>query len=262
MMPDDARALARRAIARRALGLLDLTDLSDTCSAEAVRRLCQRAVTPHGAVAAICIWPRFVSEAKARLAASGVRVATVINFPKGGEDIDRAVTDAREALKDGADEIDLVMPYHAFLAGNEAVVKDMIEAVGETLPAGALLKVILETGALEQQRLIARAAALALAAGAHFIKTSTGKIAISATPAAAQTMLEAIKAAGGHAGFKAAGGIRSLEDAALYIGLADTVLGAGWADARHFRLGASGLLDALLAALDGGEATASAPGGY
>ena len=255
MTPEDTSALARRAI-----GLLDLTDLSDTCSGEAIRQLCQRAVTPHGAVAAICIWPRFVSEAKPRLAASGVRVATVINFPKGNDDIDRAVTDTREALKDGADEIDLVMPYHAFLAGNETVAKDMTEAVGETLPAGALLKVILETGALKDARLIARAATLALQAGAHFIKTSTGKTAVSATPEAARVMLEAIKAAGGGAGFKAAGGIRTLEDAALYLGLADSIMGAGWADARHFRIGASGLLDVLLAALDGGAANAQ--GGY
>jgi deoxyribose-phosphate aldolase len=255
MTNDETRALALRAI-----GLLDLTDLSDACNPAAVVTLCQRAVTPHGPVAAICIWPQFVSSAKKRLAESGVRLATVINFPKGGDDVDRAVTDTREALKDGADEIDLVMPYKAFLAGDEAVAKDMIEAVGETLPPGGLLKVILETGALGDDAHIARAAELALKAGAHFIKTSTGKIAVSATPAAARAMLEAIKAAGGHAGFKAAGGIRTLEDAALYLGLADSIMGAGWADARHFRIGASGLLDVLLAALDGGEAKPQ--GGY
>lgn len=255
MTPEDTSVLARRAI-----GLLDLTDLSDTCSGEAIRQLCQRAVTPHGTVAAVCIWPRFVSEARPRLAGTGVRLATVINFPRGGDNIDRAVTDTREALKDGADEIDLVMPYHAFLAGDEAVATDMIEAVGESLPAHAQLKVILETGALEDDRQIARAATLALKAGAHFIKTSTGKTAVSATPGAARVMLEAIKAAGGHAGFKAAGGVRTLEDAALYIGLADTIMGAGWADARHFRIGASGLLDVLLATLDGGAAIPQ--GGY
>ena len=255
MTPEDTRALARRA-----LGLLDLTDLSDTCTGEAVRHLCLRAVTPHGPVAAICIWPRFVSEAKPRLAHSGVRLATVINFPKGGDNIDRAVFDAREALRDGADEIDLVMPYRAFLAGHATVASDMIVAVGETLPQGALLKVILETGALGDDSHIARAAALALQAGAHFIKTSTGKIPVSATPQAARIMLEAIRAAGGNAGFKAAGGIRTLDDAALYLGLADTIMGAGWADARHFRIGASGLLDVLLATLDGG--TVEAEGNY
>lgn len=255
MLPDDIHSFARRCI-----GLLDLTDLSDTCTSAAITALCQRAVTPHGPVAAICIWPHYVGEAKKRLHGTGVKIATVVNFPKGGDNIDRAVDDTREALRDGADEIDLVMPYRAFMAGDVAVARDMIVAVGEALPAAARLKVILETGALGDESLIARASELALSAGAHFIKTSTGKIAVSATPEAARIMLMALKTSGKNAGFKAAGGIRTLEDAHCYLALADSIMGTGWADSSHFRIGASGLLDALLATLAGG--TTHAQGGY
>ena len=244
----------RRARALRALALLDLTDLSDLCTPPDVDRLCARAVTAHGPVAAVCVWPQFVSQARVALRRGPVRIAAVINFPKGGGDTERAVEDAREAVKDGAHEIDLVMPYHAFLRGDAALAREMIGAVRGEIAKGGALKVILETGALNDAAHIAAAADLALSAGADFIKTSTGKIAVSATPEAARIMLERIKAGGRPAGFKAAGGIRTLADADLYLGLADEIMGAGWAAPATFRLGASGLLDALLAELEGGAA--------
>lgn len=242
------------ATARRALGLLDLTDLSDTCSQAAIDKLCHRARTPQGNVAAICIWPQFVRHAARLLKGSGVKVATVINFPGGGTDIDRALEDTHEALRDGADEIDLVMPYQAFLQGDATTPHDMIAAVADATAPHHVLKVILETGALNQPEAIVRASQLAIAAGASFIKTSSGKTPVSATPEAARLMLHAIKASGKPVGFKAAGGVRSVEDAALYLGLADEIMGPGWASPATFRFGASGLLDALLAALDGKSA--------
>ncbi|MBV8564789.1 MAG: deoxyribose-phosphate aldolase [Methylobacteriaceae bacterium] len=245
---------AARAIARRAIPLLDLTDLSDDCRPSAVEALCKRAVTPRGPVAAVCVWPRFAAQATVLLRGSGVRVATVINFPHGGEDVERAVEDAHEAVADGADEIDLVMPYAAFLRGETEVAREMIVAVATDLAKAARLKVILETGALKEAEAIAAASRLAIEAGADFLKTSTGKIAISATPAAAEVMLGAIKASSKDIGFKAAGGIRTVADAGLYLGLADRLMGKDWARPETFRFGASGLLDALLAANEGRQA--------
>lgn len=249
------------ATARRALACLDLTDLADNCSEGAIFALCKRARTRHGPVAAICIWPRFVGDAARLLAESGIKIATVINFPQGGDNIERAIADTHEALRDGADEIDLVMPYHAFLRGDAEGASQMIAAVAAELSEQHVLKVILETGALGSGDNIAAASRLAIAAGADFLKTSTGKIATSATPEAAEIMLAQIKASEQAVGFKASGGVRSVADAALYLGLADRAMGAGWAGPETFRLGASALLDALLAAIDG-EAAPTPGGAY
>jgi deoxyribose-phosphate aldolase len=245
-MSDDAQ----RETAARALHLLDLTDLSDNCRAVDIDSLCRRAKTPFGPVAAVCTWPRFVAQAKRQLAASGVRVAAVINFPDGGDDIERAVSDTRETLRDGADEIDLVMPYRAYLAGNIGIVGDLIRAVADEFLPGHSLKVILETGALKTKAHIAEASRLAIAAGAHFLKTSTGKTKISATPEAARVMLDIIHEDNPTVGFKASGGIRTIADAQRYLHLADDRMGADWVDIRHFRIGASGLLEVLLACLE------------
>ena len=235
------------ALARRALASLDLTDLSDACSFESAASLVARARTPHGPVAAVCLWPQYVSMARERLRGSGVAVATVINFPAGGEDIERVVDDIPEASRDGADEIDLVSPGRALKRGDERLARDMIGAARAAIPAGRRLKTILETGELTDPGLIARASDIAIDAGADFLKTSTGKTPVSATPAAARVMLERIRACGKPVGFKASGGVRSLADAAIYLGLADEIMGPTWASPATFRFGASGLLDALLA---------------
>ncbi len=123
-----------------------------------------------------------------------------------------------------------------------------------------MLKVILESGALGEAALVRRASELALDAGADFIKTSTGKAGTGATAAAATVMLEAIRDRGGRAGFKASGGVRSLDDAALYLGLADRLLGAGWATPQHFRIGASGLLGEIRRTLGGSGPDAGGTG--
>jgi deoxyribose-phosphate aldolase len=250
---------ARRATAARALPLLDLTDLSDDCTEAAIADLCARAVTPFGSVAAVCIWPRFVPLAKERLAGTGVRVATVINFPAGGTDTPAVLAEGRAAIRDGADEIDLVMPYRALMAGQPEVAEAQIRLVREVCAAPVRLKVILETGRIAAPELIRKAADLALRAGADFIKTSTGKVPVNATPEAATIMLEAIRAAGGRAGFKAAGGIRTTADAGHYLGLADGILGPSWATPETFRFGASGLLADLLAHLTGTAADPALP---
>ncbi|MBT9291262.1 deoxyribose-phosphate aldolase [Prosthecodimorpha staleyi] len=260
-MPETVRLAA---IAARALPLVDLTDLGDTCTPAAVDALVDRAATAFGPVAAVCLWPRFVARARSRLdPASPIRIATVVNFPDGGTDLAAVVAETEAALRDGADEIDLVLPYRALMAGDAAAAERMIAAVRALFPPPPVsLKVILETGRLADPALIRQAADLAIAAGADFIKTSTGKVDVNATPEAAEIMLQAIWDAGRPCGFKAAGGIRTTEDAGRYLDIADRILGPDWASPATFRFGASGLLDDLLARLGGGTAAAGQPASY
>jgi len=256
-MADDSSA----ATARRALRCLDLTDLSETCSDHAINALCERAKTPLGPVAAICVWPQFVGRAHELLKGSPVRIATVVNFPAGGENVERVIDDVNEALADGAQEIDLVLPYGAVRRGDVAVATEMVAAVRDVVGRGRLLKVILETGELVAPALIESASRIAIAAGADFIKTSTGKTKVSATLEAAKIMLEAIKASTRKVGLKPSGGIRTLADAGAYLALADSVMGKGWATPKTFRIGASSVYDTLVAAIEG-RAGAAAAGNY
>jgi len=239
--------------AHRAIALLDLTELGDHATVDDVTALCTRAIGPHGKVAAVCVWPRHVAHAARQLAATGVRIATVVNFPSGNDDIDAVVELARAAQLDGADEIDLVLPYRAFLAGDHARGAAMISAVRQAVAAGSgkTLKVILETGELVDLAVIRAAAELAIRHGADFIKTSTGKTPVSATLGATQVMLQAIHDLDPAVGLKPSGGIRTLADAAAHLAQADTIMGPAWASPATFRFGASGLLTALEAAIDG-----------
>jgi deoxyribose-phosphate aldolase len=249
----------RRAVAERAIGLLDLTSLNDGDDDAAVAELCRRALAAPLPVAAVCIWPRFITLARGLLEHSAVRVAAVANFPAGGDDIAVAVSETEDIVNQGGEEVDLVMPYRRWLAGDTAVASKMISACKEVCGEGVLLKVILESGRLEDPAKIYAAGRDAIEAGADFIKTSTGKVEVSATLEAAEAMLRAIKDSDADVGFKAAGGIRDTAGAAAYLDLADRIMGANWADALHFRFGASGLLDDLLAAL-AGNAGPAGPG--
>lgn len=247
-----------RQIASLSLSLLDLTDLSDACTPEAIEKICADARTPHGNAAAICIWPRFVAQARAILGAdSPVKIATVVNFPSGDLPVETVVAETTAALADGADEIDLVIPYRALLEGDELAVRTMVAAVREACPAPAKLKVILETGELKDRDLIRNASHIAIIEGADFIKTSTGKVAVNATLEAADIMLTAIRESGRKVGFKPAGGVRTVADARLYLGLADTIHGPDWIMPSTFRFGASGLLNDILAVLDGRDGPAA-----
>ena len=241
-----------RTIARRALVCLDLTDLDEGSDAAAIETLCKRAQAPEGSVAAVCVWPRFAGQAKALLAHTGIKVATVVNFPTGDDPLDAVVAATRAALADGADEIDMVVPWKRLVAGDDAAVTEAVRTV-KAACGPATLKAILETGAIGDEAQIAVAAMRALEGGADFLKTSTGKVPVGATPRAAEILLDAIARKGGTAGFKASGGVRTVAEAGAYLALADRILGPGWAGPRHFRIGASSLLDALLAALGGDD---------
>jgi deoxyribose-phosphate aldolase len=234
------------ATAARAVGLLDLTSLEAEDDAAKIEALCRRAVTPAGAVAALCIHAPFLPLAR-RLLAPGLRLATVANFPAGTGAPDAVAAEIRAAIAAGADEIDVVFPYAAFAAGADAAAEDLL-AAARTASSGRTLKVILETGRLTPP-LIRDAARLAIAAGADFLKSSTGKLQPAATMESARLLLEAAAASARPVGVKLAGGIRSTDQAAAYLALADEIMGPRWAAPATFRFGASALLDDLLAAL-------------
>ena len=247
-----SRTISMQRAARIALACLDLTSLNDADSEADIERLCERAHGRHGDVAAVCVWPRFAAFARARLPQS-IAVAAVANFPDGGADVQRALRDTGTIVDAGAQEVDVVLPYRALMAGDTASCSTLLDAVRRACD-GLLLKVILETGVLEDAATIRSAARLALAAGADFLKTSTGKTPVSATLPAASVMLEAIVAdPGAHArvGFKAAGGVRSVTDAARYIELVASMLGEAALVPARFRIGASALLADIEAVLDG-----------
>ncbi len=250
------------ATARTALACLDLTSLNDADSAADIDALCQRAQGPHGPTAAVCVWPRFVAQARALLPAH-IAVAAVANFPDGSTSIERAVRDAREIVDAGGDEVDVVIPYRALDSAAALLV-----AVRHAC-AGQRLKVILETGEIADDALINRACAIALDAGADFLKTSTGKVKTNATPHSAGLLLKAIAAheaaqpaLRGRVGFKPAGGVRTVADAAVYIALTAQHLGAAAVSPTRFRIGASGLLNDIEALLGGAAGSSAPPSAY
>ena len=246
--------------AHLALACLDLTSLGDNDTEADIAQLCQRAQSRFGPVAAVCVWPHLARLARARLP-DHIAVAAVANFPHGRADVAAAVQDTLQIVQAGAQEIDLVLPYTALRAGDEAAVVRLLSAVRQACP-GLLLKVILETGALQTPQLIERACQLSLQAGADFLKTSTGKTAVSATPEAAVLMLTAIAAhpvARDRVGFKASGGIKTVQDATVYASLVRQHLGDRALDQRRFRIGASSLLADIESVLAGQASRPSSP---
>ncbi|MFT4727249.1 MAG: deoxyribose-phosphate aldolase [Granulosicoccus sp.] len=242
-----AKANHRNKRIKQIIELIDLTNLDENCDQAAIEKLCAQSITPMGSVAAVCIWPEFIKDAKQHLgAASAINIATVINFPGGSESQHSCTAQIEKALGDGATEIDYVMPYRQLLNGKITEVELALNSIRACVPASIHLKVILETGELKTAQNIKMASELAIDCGADFIKTSTGKVVTNATPETAAIMLDVIAKKNRDIGFKPAGGIRTVNDAEKYLQLAEDKLGEAWLNAAHFRIGASGLLqDAL-----------------
>jgi deoxyribose-phosphate aldolase len=262
----EARAgeLAKRSIKREAkLFALDLavrcTDLTTLEGADTpgkVAAICSKAVRPDPSdaavpsVAAVCLYPRLVPTAVERLRGSGVRVASVATaFPSGQSPLEAKLEEVRWVVAQGADEVDMVIDRGAFLSGRYATVYDEIVRVREAC-GDAHLKVILETGELGTYDNVRRASLLAMAAGADFIKTSTGKLPSAATLPVALVMLEAIRdvyeETGRRIGFKPAGGIRVAKQAVQHLVLVHETLGQDWLTPELYRIGASSLLNDIL----------------
>jgi deoxyribose-phosphate aldolase len=259
-----AASLAKRSIKKSAklwaldlaIRCIDLTTLEGQDTPGKVAALCSKALHPDPtdpsipAVAAVCIYPSLVGLAASRVRGTGVHVASVATaFPSGQTFADLKVAETREAVAAGADEIDMVIDRGAFLSGNYQKVFDEIVQVKEAC-GPAHLKVILETGELGTYDNVRRASVLAMAAGADFIKTSTGKIQPAATLPAGLVMMEAIRdfhrETGRAVGFKAAGGIRTAKQAIAYLVVLNETLGPAWLTPERFRLGASSLLNDIL----------------
>lgn len=245
---------SEKEVAQLALRLIDLTSLNQSDTPNKISQLCASAVSEFGAPAALCVFPEFVTWAKLECERNNltqVKIATVTNFPMGSSDVARAVAETERAVGAGADEVDVVFPYQSFIAGDEKLGSELVQACKHACGEQALLKVILETGVLKEPTLIRQASIIAIQAGADFIKTSTGKVAVNATPEAAKIMLEAIRDSGTECGFKAAGGVRTAADAAMYLDLAEQIMGSDFLTPTSFRFGASGLLTHLQTILAG-----------
>ena len=233
------------------LRLLDLTSLNEDDTEYKIDELCQKAHTPYGNVAAVCVWPRFVTHAKRLLMGSDIKVATVVNFPQGEFNLNKLKKEICLALDSGANEVDAVFPYHEFLNKNYDNCAKFVQTARE-LCEGKTLKIILETGEITNARKISDATKICIDAGADFIKTSTGKTPISATPEAANAILETIAADTRNVGFKASGGIRTIDDAKKYLILAIDIMGYKWITPNNMRIGASSLLDNLITTIKRG----------
>lgn len=200
----------------------------------------------HISVPAICIYSPFVKQAKALLSGSGIKVATVAcAFPSGQMPFELKKKEVEYCVEQGADEVDMVISRGTFLEGNYDDVYNEIQAIRAICKAPVHLKVILETGELKTPANIRKASELAILAGADFIKTSTGKVAVSATPMAAVVMCDTIKeyyeATGQMVGFKPAGGMSTIEDALTYYYIVRDILGERWLNKNLFRVGTSRL---------------------
>ena len=238
---------------RQGIQLMDLTTLNDDDTNQKVIQLCSDAQSAAGNTAAVCIYPRFIPIARKTLGAQNtpdIKIATVTNFPHGNDDLDIAFAETRAAVAYGADEVDVVFPYRALMAGNSEIGKQMITGCREICEDQVTLKVIIESGVLQSEALIQQASQISIDAGADFIKTSTGKVAVNATLEAAEIMLKTIKASGRDVGFKAAGGVKDAQTTFNYLQLARDIMGDDWVNTQHFRFGASSLLVSLLSTLN------------
>jgi deoxyribose-phosphate aldolase len=259
-----AETLARRSIKREsklwalelAVRMMDLTTLEGADTPGKVAALCSKAIRPDPvdrtipSVAAVCVYPNLVPTAADRLRGTGVKVAAVATgFPSGQYPLEVKLADVRAVVELGADEVDMVIDRGAFLSGRYAKVYDEIVRVKEAC-GDAHLKVILETGELGTYDNVRRASLLAMAAGADFIKTSTGKVSPAATLPVTLVMLEAIRdvyeETGREVGMKPAGGIRTAKQAVQYLVVLHETLGPGWMTPDRFRFGASSLLNDVL----------------
>ena len=240
---------------------IDLTTLSPCDSEESVAAFARRAAEfaldypeiPN--VASICVYPPFVETVGLEIDATPLRITSVAGgFPSSQTFLEVKMLEVAMAVENGADEVDIVLNVGKMLSGSLDEAANEVEVLREESD-GATLKVILETGALRTPELIRQASLLAMQAGADFIKTSTGKIDVAATPEAAVVMCHAIKdyhaKSGRQVGFKAAGGIRTAEEAALYYTIVKEILGEEWLTPELFRIGASSLANNLLSAIEG-----------
>lgn len=229
--------------------LLDLTSLNETDTEASIAALLEKARTNYGSVAGVCVYPKFIRLVAAEFAGTNIKAITVANFPEGQTALEDVLLEIGVALENGAQEIDIVFPYRQYLAGDKNYGHSFVTAC-KAACGSKTLKIILETGAMNDLAVIADAAKVVLMAGADFVKTSTGKFSIGATIDAAAVILLVIKELQPQfkhpIGLKVAGGLTGIGNAAQYIELADRIMGKAWVKPNTFRIGSSKLIDAIL----------------
>lgn len=243
------------ALLRKIFSLIDLTSLNESDTEREIATLCEKAIYPHGHVAAVCVYPPFVKQCVKHLKDKPIRIATVANYPLGRDTIEHTLQTIRHCIADGANEMDVVFPYARYLAGDRETARAFVQKCKEVCGKHILLKVILETSALQELPLIDEVCYDMIMSGADFIKTSTGKMGVGATIESSAVILLTLKKTfektGKAVGFKAAGGITTIDQAIQYVELAEYIMGPDWVHPTRFRIGASQLLDALLKKLSG-----------
>ena len=264
----EAERPAAPEVLKRCFSLMDLTTLKTDDTAASVAKLVDKVgllaqeYPDYPLPASVCVYPNFAELVRARRCSPELHVTTVAGcFPSSQSFPEVKVQECVLAVRGGADEVDIVLALNAFLAGDDEAAAQEIREMRQAVDAEAarqgrsvVLKVILETGLLGTPERIARASFLAMEAGADFIKTSTGKVEVNATPMAAWVMCECIRAyhakTGVRVGFKAAGGISTAQDALVYYGIGAAVLGENWIGKEHFRFGVSRLGNSLMSAIE------------
>lgn len=238
--------------AKHLIRLLDLTSLNIDDTENRIEKLCAKAQSPYGNVAAVCVYAKFIPLAKRLLRETNIKLATVVNFPAGEDNLIKTRAEVEYSLDNGANEIDAVFPYKKFLEGDFQTCARFVETLSKLTGKKNTCKIILETGIIGKAAKIAQATQICIDNGADFIKTSTGKTPVSATPEAANIILETIADGRRNVGFKASGGIKTIEDAKKYLVLVNTVMGWKWVSPSNFRIGASSLLDNLIEVIERG----------
>lgn len=244
------------------LSAIDLTTLTCNDSVESVTEFANKTVTFSEAypdvpnVASICVYPAFVETVGLAIDGTPMRITSVGGgFPASQTFLEVKMLEVAMAVENGADEVDIVLNVGKMLTGAYDEAANEVEMIRSEMDSDIVLKVILETGALKSPELIRKASLISMAAGADFIKTSTGKIDVAATPEAAVVMCQAIKdyydKTGIQVGFKAAGGVKTPQDAALYYTIVEQILGEQWLTTDLFRIGASSAANNLLSAIVG-----------
>jgi len=255
-------------VLKNCMALMDLTTLHTEDSPESVKKLVGKVNSfmndypEYPLPASICVFPNLASVVRENLATSDVHVTAVAGcFPTSQSFIEVKVKECEMTVEAGADEIDIVLALNAFMSGDEETARKEIRTIRAAVDEAAAkagrkvtLKVILETGLLVTPENIANASFLAMEEGADFIKTSTGKVSVNATPMAAYIMCESIKAfhekTGRKVGFKAAGGISTSKDAVCYHSIVKTILGNDWINKELFRFGVSRLANSLMSSIE------------
>ena len=247
------------------LSAIDLTTLTCNDSVESVTEFAKKTVTFSEAypdvpnVASICVYPSFVETVGLAIDGTPMRITSVGGgFPASQTFLEVKMLEVAMAVENGADEVDIVLNVGKMLTGAYDEAANEVEMIRSEMDADVILKVIIESGALKTPELIRKASLISMAAGADFVKTSTGKIDIAATPEAAVVMCQAIKdfydKTGTKVGFKAAGGVKTPQDAALYYTIVEQILGEEWLTTELFRIGASSAANNLLSAIVGAPA--------